>query len=699
MKTSSINLLFRIFIVYLIFFPHYLCLGQKNFNIDSLKHQISILNDDTSKVHTFILITEELINSDPPKAIIYGNLAYILSKKINYIPGQIDALYHKSNAYKFTGVYDSSVYTIKKAIDLSDSINDLKRLSDSYFFYSGMLYRTKNPVAGNEYLQKAYKLYMELKDSLGMANAYNLMGVAHKMNSRYDSAVFYYLKFIKLSEQIGYIEGLGKAYVNIGVLYYDLNDFGKAREYLLESIKVNEQFNHLRYIGIAYNNLGSIAYTQQKYDEALGYFNTALEIYEKLDNLYGIANLTNNIANVYEDRKEYNKAFAMFSKAKDIYEKMGDIDGYIAAYKNMALIYEGRRNYEKALAIYDTCLLLAREINSSFRIKEIYYNIYRTYELMQDYTNAFYYLVKYDEIKDSIFNIEKSKTIADLQLKYEKEKDQARILTLENENLEKDLSLRKRTNQRNIYLFSGSGTIAVILFLLVFYRHKARKDKIIADQKIRQLEEEKKLLAARSIVNGQEEERKRIAKELHDGLGVLLSTAKMQFTTLRDKSPENRPLIEKATKLLEQAAGDVRKISHNMMPGLLTKFGLYEAVEDLIEQLDETEGLNAGVEITGDTKRLPENTEIMLYRIIQEMVNNTLKHAQAKNISMSINIQPEILNIKYSDDGIGFDVEEKLESKSIGLTSIQSRVKFLGGELSTESKPGAGAAYVMQIPL
>ena len=176
------------------------------------------------------------------------------------------------------------------------------------------------------------------------------------------------------------------------------------------------------------------------------------------------------------------------------------------------------------------------------------------------------------------------------------------------------------------------------MFLFIFNRHKARKDRIIAEQRIFQLEEEKKLLAARSIIEGQEEERKRIAKELHDGLGVLLSTAKMQFTTIKDKSPENKPLIERATKLLEQAAGDVRRISHNMMPGLLTRFGLYEATEDLMEELDETKGLTATCRIKGDTKRLPENTEIMLYRVIQEMVNNTLKHAEAKNISINMNI-------------------------------------------------------------
>ena len=203
-----------------------------------------------------------------------------------------------------------------------------------------------------------------------------------------------------------------------------------------------------------------------------------------------------------------------------------------------------------------------------------------------------------------------------------------------------------------------------------------REKYVRLQKRVNQLEEEKKLLAARSIVTGQEEERKRIARELHDGLGVLLSSAKMHFTTIRDKSPESKPLIDKATQLLEQATGDVRRISHNMMPGLLTKFGLYEAVEDLFEQVDEMEGIHASVVIEGEKSRLNENTEIMLYRIIQEMVNNALKHAEAKNILLKINILQGKLRVEYNDDGKGFDVEEQRMKKSMGLNSIISRVKF-----------------------
>ena len=169
---------------------------------------------------------------------------------------------------------------------------------------------------------------------------------------------------------------------------------------------------------------------------------------------------------------------------------------------------------------------------------------------------------------------------------------------------------------------------------------------------------------------------------------------------IKGASPEYQKVIDKATQMLEQATGDVRKISHNMMPGLLTKMGFYEAVEDLFENLNDIEDMEATCEITGEQNRLPENKEIMLYRITQEMVNNTLKHAGAKHVDIKIKIFPEKLMLKYKDDGVGFDKEKVLQSEteSLGLKSIQSRINFLNGEVSIHTKPGEGVEYSIGIP-
>jgi signal transduction histidine kinase len=199
-------------------------------------------------------------------------------------------------------------------------------------------------------------------------------------------------------------------------------------------------------------------------------------------------------------------------------------------------------------------------------------------------------------------------------------------------------------------------------------------------------------------VEGEERERKRVAMELHDNLGVLLSATKMQFSEIHDRDPANKELIEKANKYLEQASTDVRKISHNLMPGLLTKLGLFEALEEMFENLGESNKLEAFFEVVGPRDRLPENKEIMVYRIIQEIVNNTLKHSGADSIDMTMVVQPEELNISYSDNGKGFDVEKVLKKKTMGMQNIQSRVNFMDGMMSIDSN-GSGAVFRICIPL
>jgi signal transduction histidine kinase len=680
---------FGIFSVF--FFSILVPLNSQTINkIDSLLKIVEKQSEDTTKVKLLLKVSRQYSKTDPGVAMDYSNQAYSLASNLKFTSGLIDAMVEKSNNYTLTGQLDSALIFSQKAIHMSDSINDEKRMADSYSRQAGILIRKVGPLAASEYYFKAHNLYKKIGDSIGYMNSLNGLGIVYYRQAEYDSAIYYYIEFLRLCEKLKNEEGMGKGYVNLGTSYYELKDFKNARYYFNESIKVNEKFNNLRFLSIASNNLGSMAFDENNLDEAMYYYTLSQEQNNKINNVFGLAQAKNNIGNVYERRKEYAVALNYYSEAKDLFDKMNNIDGFIAAYKNVALIFERTKKYSKALQIYDSCLALARGSKLFKREEEILYNIHKTYELTGDFEQAYRIQTEYIAIKDSIFNQEKDKQIKQLEIKFQKEKDQALILALENENLEKNLDLRKKTNQRNGYLYSGIGLILIISFTFIFYRHKAVKDRIIADQKIRQLEEEKKLLAARFIVDGQEEERKRIAKELHDGLGVLLSTAKMQFSVIKDKSPENRSLIEKASKLLEQATGDVRKISHNMMPGLLTKFGLYEAVEDLFESLNDMEGLTANLKIEGETNRLTENKE--------EMANNTLRHAQASKMFLKIEILPHLLKIAFSDNGIGLDLEKTLKSKSMGLTSIQSRVKYLEGDLKIDSKPGNGVNYKMEIP-
>ncbi|MCD4665661.1 MAG: sensor histidine kinase [Bacteroidales bacterium] len=668
--------------------------------VDSLQQIVITQNNDSNKVKSLLLLAWELDDSKHKDIFQYNKLALDLSKKINYQKGIIDSWYQLGVFYsKFKNNEDSALFYCKKVIDISDSINYIQKLADGYRI-SGIALTGKGYYSSAlEYLKKSIFLYNQLFDTLSIAKANNSIGIIHFKHAHYDSAIIYYMNSNRYYNAVGKKKFTAYNLINIAKCHIKLEEFEKAKEILLESLSVNKKYNNSINIGITYVNLGIISKEENNPDEALNYYDKALNIYRDIGYKSGIGHIYVNMGNAYKDKGQYPTALNYMENSIKIFKEISNRDGILGSLTNLAVIYVRIKKYSEALSIYDTCKILAKELGDRGNLLTIYDNIYGIYYSSGDYKNALKYKTKYVDLKDSIFNLDQSKIIADLELRYEKEKDQAHIFELQNENLQKNLDLRKKTNQRNIYFASGTSIIVIGILLFIFYRQKVIKDRIISDQKIRQLEEEKKLLAAKAIVEGQEEERKRIALELHDGIGVLLSTAKIHFANISEKTPKNKESIDKASKLLEQISGDVRKISHNMMPGVLTKLGLNDAMEDLFEDIDEMSNISAHINISGDEIRVPENTEIMLYRIFQEIINNTLKHAGAKTLSLNMNYLPEKLHIQFADDGIGFNVEEKLTSKSLGLSSIQSRVDFLGGDLIIESLQGKGTTYFIQIPI
>lgn len=670
-----------------------------NHKIDSLLQVVNQQDSDTNRVKTFLKLSRYYLQTNPDSAYYFCNLANDLSDDLKYTVGKIDVLYRKSKILKRLGKYDSALVVSQKAIHLCDSINDKKRLANHLIDAGYLIMITDNTQEALKYYERSIQIYKSIFDSVGISGALNAMGVVHKRNANYDSAVHYYIEYLSLCEKIGYRKGLGAGFINLGQIYLLKGDFKQAEDNFIKSIELSKEFNRETHLAIAYMKLGILAHDQQMYDEALSYYRKAIEINKKNNNISGLANGFNNTGNIYLKLEKYDQSLAELKKASALYLQMGDNEGIIINLVNQAMIHEKLGRYDTELEIYDSCLCLLENLNLNQTKLDIYHNIYQAWELKRNFPKAYTAIQRYYSFNDSLNTIEKDKKIADIQLKYDTEKKEAKILLLENEKIQNKYELKVRTNQRNIYLFVGLGLIIIGLLLFAYYRQRVRKDHIIARQKIRQLEEEKKLLSAKALIEGQEEERKRIAKELHDGLGVILSTAKMHFSKVVESKSEDPDLIKKATRLLEQAATDVRRISHNMMPGVLTKLGLVEAIEDILDEINEIPGTEAIFSLTGEETRLMENTEIMLYRVIQEIINNTLKHAEASEIGVSMDYKSDYIRISISDNGKGFDQEEKIKSKSIGLSSIQSRVDFINGKLKLESSPGNGTSYNMIIPI
>lgn len=370
-------------------------------------------------------------------------------------------------------------------------------------------------------------------------------------------------------------------------------------------------------------------------------------------------------------------------------------------YHDLGEIYYNERNYNLSKEAYEMADVLYTNAGYSSYIVFIRKRLAELYQREGDYVKALEYTNASYRVLDSLKNEESERNLRQFEVQYETEKkEQALIIN--------QLELRQKTQERNIWL--GSSVFLALLGLLVFggLRQRLRQRELLAnqeaalqEQRIQQLEQEKTLLAMSSMIEGQEQERQRIAKDLHDGMGGLLTTIKAHYSTLVSHFP-----IEEATakiapmtgELIDRACTEVRRISQNMMPAALLYSGLSGALEDLAVQV-RTNGLECTLEIVGPIDKIDEIRTIALYRVMQEAVNNILKHAQASHVLLQVIVHQEVVNATIEDDGSGFETEEGIQKQSLGLKSMDSRVRYLKGNCDIDSVPGEGTTISLQFPL
>ncbi len=305
------------------------------------------------------------------------------------------------------------------------------------------------------------------------------------------------------------------------------------------------------------------------------------------------------------------------------------------------------------------------------------------------------------QINQEIKSEQSQQRIDELEVKFETSEKESKLQ-------QQQYEIERKTRQRNIsYLVIGAIlllTISVYLGLKkIIEKNKqlASQAQKIQAQKIEHLEASNKINIMDSIMTGQEGERKRIANDLHDGLGSLMMSIKSHYNHIEKEFKELKQfkIYKKTGNLLDQAVTEVRRISHNMMPKTLIDYGLKGAVIDLGTSIQEAHGLEVNVEVIGLEQNIPPNDTVMIYRIIQEAVNNIIKHAQADNLFIQLVAKEDRLFILVEDDGIGFDLQEAMAKKVFGLKSLESRVKYLLGNFTIDSTPGVGTTIMADFPI
>jgi len=392
---------------------------------------------------------------------------------------------------------------------------------------------------------------------------------------------------------------------------------------------------------------------------------------------------------------QYDSAEFYIDKAIKTKFEIGDSIGISSAYGNLGDLKYHQNNIPASYEYQLKSIEIALAIGTKEYVLNGYQHIVDVALENKDYEKLKKYYPLYDAMKDSLFNSSLSEQLAVIQTKYETEKKEAAIALLQRDNELKEGKLNLRKNQLYAALFA---LIALLAGGWGYYSRIKSKQKIALSKAII----DEKEAGLKAVFDATEEERKRIAKELHDGIGQQMSGLKLAWGNLKEKisivAPSETEVLQKLSKILDDAANEVRSISHQMMPRALQENGIVSALNDMLEKSLSLSNIKYEFIQNVDQQRFNERIELSLYRICQELINNIIKHSGANQVNIQLVKSKSFIALIIEDNGKGFNFESA-KKDGIGMLNMNSRVNTLNGEINFEPGPNTGTLATIRIPL
>jgi len=633
-------------------FMGYHCHAQGVVDKDSLLLMLATAKADTGKVNLYIEIGKQYVATDIQTAMQYYQRAGELSKKIQYADGVMWYYAEMSDALSQKGMLDSALTIDFESLEWANKLRDSISAAKA-FFNIGITYLRlddlENAVA---YCEKGRNLFARLGKTAFEGHVDDILQLIAKEMHQYRKGVTYGLQAVEKLTVIKDSANLCNAFNNLGLNYIELKQYDSANYFLEKAYNIALRLNNAT-VQITYNlNSGYIHLLQGNFRQMKPFVDKALELSRKYAMPEYAAFALYGLSNYYLSEKEYTTA---------------------KLYADSAMTIANRHNMK----------------NVKLKILPTLSNIAFA---MQDTKAGFTYLNQYLSLNDSVLNESVTKNTISIEKKYETEKK-------ENQLKLQQVQLKQKSN---LIYFLSAGGILLLAVSLLSYRNYKNKQKL-QQIKIDELETEKQLTATEAVLKGEEQERTRLAKDLHDGLGGMLSGIKFSLSNMKENlimTPDNAQAFERSIDMLDSSIKEMRRVAHNMMPEVLVKYGLDTALKEFCNEVDRSGVLNITYQSFGMNKAEIEQTiAVTVYRIVQELVNNTIKHASAKNVLVQTHLseQEKLLAITVEDDGKGFDIAALKQAKGIGWRNIQNRVEFLKGRVDIQSAPGKGTSVMIEI--
>lgn len=592
--------------------------------------------------------------------------------------------------------FDKSKKFALQGISISEKENDVLMTGTLYRNLGVAYYMMSNFDTAMLYFDKAITKAKQAKNDLLEAKIIFAKANVHNVKAEYTQALALYLKARPVFEKEGLKERLRAVVGNIGSMYSNMHNFDEAEKYFLQSKKISEEIEDQAGLAQAYDGLNHVYINRNQYDKALDYALKAAEISRKIGNKREESIAIQGIAWVYyEHFKDFEKAEKYAKRGLQLVREL-DFPSDIAAMLNtLSNIYFHQGRYRES---EETALqAIATDTTDINIFSNLAANVVRAGIHTGNSEKALYYFDKYRQIFNIQANKEYQQSLMDMQVKYETAKKEKEILKLESDK-----------HKRNTLIYTLIGLFVALATLSYILIQNHRKNKTIAEQQLlvkeqqlQKLESERQLLATQSVLKGEESERSRLARDLHDGLGGLLSGVKINLSSMKGNSiitQESAEAFDHAIQLLDTSISELRRVAHNMMPETLNNYGIKTALGDFIQKLNTGKEPKMQFLAFGDDVRYSSQLELTVFRIAQELVNNALKHAEAKNINLQLISEPNRVCIQVIDDGKGFDIQT-ISGKGKGIENLRDRVISYHGRFEIDSNEGNGTEILVEFPV
>lgn len=597
-----------------------------------------------------------------------GARAIQLARKQNSLSEEGVIYQYYGNFYYFSKDYVKARKYYKKTLEIATRANDRKLHNSTRLRLAFML--TENDVLAAE---KEFNVLLEeaIKNKFNenIIEAYNGLGIIYEERQIHDEAMSYYLKALKVAEKNKFIYHQAIILNNTGLIKLYNKQTKEARSDFEKALGFAQKGEESRLALNLHNNLGLVNTELKDFNESIKHYKETLQNAKKLGFPIARAVAYINLGSSYHETHDEINAMKYTDSAIHMFTRYEESDFLGRSYLLKAMIYKDQGEILKAKAAVDSVLAIHERVPSIFNYINSFDILSAIYEKEGKFGKALEYAKRFNVLSDSLSDISNQDKLAELQVVYGKERVEAE---LENEKSKNSLLAKenelKKTRLRLILILSFSVVIAGLSIIYIRYVRLTRKQQVLFSQK---------------LIENIDEERGRISKDLHDDIGQSLSVIKSKINMFNTGKIQDVGGLDLE---LGEVINQTRNISHHLHPSFLEKIGLSRSLASLMERTQESTGIICSLELYKQIENLSLETKTQIYRIVQECINNTIKHAGATALKVAVTEQDGGLILKYKDNGVG--MKEPLNvQEGIGIMTIRERGNKINGKTTFVSSP------------